>query len=269
MYGSVIRYLWAWHASGQVSFHYGTRAGDEIRTVLTRAAAALGWDATADPGPPRYALTDGYAAYDRPLADAGIIHAGCWAHIRRDFKHLAGPFTHARELFAAITALYRYERAAAKVIEKGNLQTADADACRLRYRLERAQPTLDLIADLVERYRPLYKPRGPMGEALTTIHNQFPKLRIYATTGCVPIDNNTVERDMRRVAVGRKNFLFVGSEDAGNWCATLYSLIESCRISSIDVRTYLRHAVAGLHAGQDPAALTPVRAKADLPKAKA
>jgi len=88
------------------------------------------------------------------------------------------------------------------------------------------------------------------------------------TTDHVPIDNNTVERDMRRVAVGRKNYLFVGSEDAGAWCATLYSLIESCRISGIDIRAYLDHAVAGLHAGQDPAELTPARAKAALPKAK-
>jgi len=266
-HGSVIRYLWAWHAAGQVSFHYGTRSADEIRAILARAAAALGWGCP-DPGPPRYALTDGYAAYDRPLADAGFIHAGCWAHIRRDFKQIAGVFTHAREIFAAITELYRCEKAATKAIAKAGLRGPEADACRLRYRQERAQPALDAIADLVERYRPLYKPKGPMGEALTTLANQFAKLRVYATTGHVPIDNNEVERDMRRVAVGRKNYLFVGSEDAGAWCATLYSLIESCRISGIDVRAYLGHAVAGLHAGQDPAELTPARAKAALPKAK-
>jgi len=96
-------------------------------------------------------------------------------------------------------------------------------------------------------------------------YNQFGKLRVYAATGHVPIDNNTVERDMRQVAIGRKNYLFVGSEDAGTWCAIMYSLIESARLSNLDVRTYLARAVAGRHAGENPAALTPAALRAELP----
>ncbi len=85
----------------------------------------------------------------------------------------------------------------------------------------------------------------------------------------MPIDNNTVERDMRQVAVGRKNYLFVGSEDAGAWCATMYALIESARLTNIDVRAYLARAVAGLHAGENPQSLTPKALRKQLPKAKA
>jgi transposase len=94
-------------------------------------------------------------------------------------------------------------------------------------------------------------------------------LRVFADTDCVPIDNNTVERDMRQVAVGRKNYLFVGSEDAGAWCAAMYALIESARLTNIDVRAYLARAVAGLHAGEDAQSLTPKALRKQLPKAKA
>lgn len=262
-HGSLIRYLWGWHADRQVSFHYGGRGGDEIRSVL---------DPPPKPPPDgsrRYALTDGYAAYDQPLAEAGIIHAGCWAHIRRDFKALAPHFQHAREIFNEICALYRCEKTARKVIAKQRLNGSDADDCRREHRQRLAQSAIDRIAGCMERYHPLYKPKSLMGTALTTLHNQFAKLRVYADTGCVPIDNNTVERDMRQVAIGRKNYLFVGSEDAGTWCATMYSLIESARLSNIDVRTYLSRVVAGMHAGEDPATLTPKALRGELPKARA
>ena len=262
-HGSVQRYLWGWHGGTQVSFHYGSRAAGEIAAVLGGQAPP----GTAPPHP-RYALTDGYAAYDKPLAEAGFIHAGCWAHIRRGFKQLAPKVTHAREIFAEITELYRCEKAAQKAIAKGKLSGAEADACRLQHRQARAQPTLDRIAELIERYRPLYKPKGVIGQALAIVANQFPKLRVYAATGFVPIDNNKVERDMRQVAVGRKNYLFVGSEDAGAWCATMYSLIESARLSNIDVRSYLAHVVASLHADEDPAGLTPKALKRKMARAK-
>ena len=264
-HGSVTRYLWAWHSGGQVSFHYGGRAADEIRTVLQSVQPPD----CPDPPQERYAVTDGYAAYDTPLAAAGFTHAGCWAHIRRHFKQLAPASTHAQEVFHEIAQLYRCEKSARKAIGQQKLHGAAADALRLQYRQEQAQPTLDRIADLVERYRPLYKPKGLIGAAFTTLANQFTKLRVYAATGCVPIDNNDVERDMRQVALGRKNYLFVGSEDAGAWCATMYTLIESARLSNIDVRAYLARVVAGMHDGEDPGTMTPAALRKTLPKAKA
>lgn len=261
--GSVIRYLWGWHAGNQVAFHFGTRAGDEVRTFLKDHAPPPDFNLK------RYAVTDGYAAYDKPFAEHTIIHAGCWSHIRRDWRALSKiNIQHAKEIFSEITTLYRCERTARKEIDKKKLGDEEANACRLRHRSEKAQPAIDRIADLIERYQPLYNPKAPIGQAFTTLANQFAKLRIYATTGNVPIDNNTVERDMRQVAVGRKNYLFVGSEDAGTWCATMYSLIESARLCNRDVRAYLKRAVAGLHAGEDPASLTPAALIRELPRAK-
>ena len=263
-HGKVTRYLWAWHANKQVAFHFGTRAGEEVREFLRNHAPP-----PPDPDHKRYSLTDGYAAYDKPFAEHNIIHAGCWAHIRRDWKALNdAKINVAKEIFAAITQLYRCEKDAKKEIAKKKLQADQADACRLRHRQEKAQPTLDRIADLIERHQPLYDPKRTIGEAFTTIANQFHKLRVYAETGCVPIDNNVVERDMRQVAVGRKNYLFVGSEDAGDWCAIMYSLIESARLCNRDVRAYLHRVVAGLHAGENPATLTPAALMRELPRAK-
>ena len=90
-HGMVIRYLWGWLGGGQVSYHYGGRGAKEILTVLQRHPPP-------DPSLPRYALTDGYGAYDSPLTAAGFIHAGCWTHIRREFKPLA-PFSSMRKKF--------------------------------------------------------------------------------------------------------------------------------------------------------------------------
>lgn len=260
-YGSLLRYLWAWHADRQVSFHYGGRSAEEIRAILANI------EPPADGDPPRSALTDGYVAYDAPFREANIRHHGCWAHIRRDFKPLALQMQHAKEIFHEISTLYRCEKAIKKAIEKQSLSGAAAEACRLEYRQRDAQPALNRIADYSERYQPLYNPKGLLGSALTKLTNQFGKLRIYAETGHVPIDNNTVERDMRQVAIGRKNYLFVGSEDAGTWCAIMYSLIESARLSNLDVRTYLARAVAGIHAGEDPATLTPAVLREVMPAA--
>ena len=222
-HGMVIRYLWGWLGGGQVSYHYGGRGAKEILTVLQRHPPP-------DPSLPRYALTDGYGAYDSPLTAAGFIHAGCWTHIRREFKPLAPSFQHAKEVFDLINKLYRIEKQIKKSAQ--NVQMSPEDACRHAeaVRHEKAKPILDHIATAYETYAHLYQPETAMRKAFNQLGNQFEKLRVYASTGHVPIDNNEVERGMRLVAVGRKNYLFVGSEDAGDWCATMYTIVESCRM---------------------------------------
>ena len=260
-HGMVIRYLWGWLGGGQVSYHYGGRGAKEILTVLQRHPPP-------DPSLPRYALTDGYVAYDSPLTAAGFIHAGCWTHIRREFKPLAPSFQHAKEVFDLINKLYRIEKQIKK--ECAKRQMSPEDACRHAeaVRHEKAKPILDHIATAYETYAHLYQPETAMRKAFNQLGNQFEKLRVYATTGHVPIDNNEVERGMRLVAVGRKNYLFVGSEDAGEWCATMYTIVESCRMGNRDVRDYLQQAVAGLHAGQSPSDLTPQAMRRKIRKAK-
>ena len=70
---------------------------------------------------------------------------------------------------------------------------------------------------------------------------------MYLQDGRLPIDNNSVERSIRPVAVGRKNYLFVGSEDAGGWAATCYTIMENCRMNKLDPRKYLAYATKEIH----------------------
>ena len=261
-HGTVIRYLWGWLAGRQVSYHYGGRSAQEIEEVLKKNPP--------DPNGSyqKYVITDGYIAYDAPLAAAGIIHAGCWAHIRRLFKPLAASFGHAKEMFDLINQLFRVEKAIAKEVKKKKLNDQALIDHTFMVRQEQAKPLLDQIHRKASMYCELYHPDLKIRDAFNQLLNQFHKLQVYADTGHVPLHNNEVERGMRLVAVGRKNYLFVGSEDAGDWCAILYSIVESCRMCNIGVRDYLQTVIDKLHQGAAPAELTPARMRKSIPKAK-
>ena len=78
-----------------------------------------------------------------------------------------------------------------------------------------------------------------MGIAISYAKNRWRELQVYLEDGCLPIDNNDAERSIRSMVVGRKNWLFAGSEDAGMWAANCYSIMESCRLQGIDPRNYM------------------------------
>ena len=134
-HGMVIRYLWGWLGGGQVIITEGVEPKKTSPFCNgTRRRIPL----------PRYALTDGYGAYDSPLTAAGFIHAGRWTHIRREFKPLAPSFQHAKEAFDLINKLYRIEKQIKK--ERAKRQMSPEDACRHADRHEKAKPILDHIA---------------------------------------------------------------------------------------------------------------------------
>ena len=85
--------------------------------------------------------------------------------------------------------------------------------------------------------------------------------RVYLKDGRLPIDNNAVERSMRPIAVGRKNYLFVGSENAGQWAAICYTILENCRMNKLDPRKYMDYVTKQIHLqgreNADYASLTP------------
>src|ERR1043165_8039797 len=87
-------------------------------------------------------------------------------------------------------------------------------------------------------------PRGPLGEALTYARNQWQALRRYTTQGFLNIDNNAAERALKRVAIGRKNWLFAGHDEAGQSHARLYTLIASAERHGIDPQRYLTSVLA-------------------------
>jgi len=178
---------------------------------------------------------DGYAGYNRLIAPdrtgPDIRLAYCWAHARRKLVEITrtGTAPIAEEGVKRIGELYRIE---------AELRGLDADA-RLAGRQARSAP---LIADMrtwLAHHRARVAGKSPLGEALAYIAKYWDGLCVFLTDGHVEIDNNSVERTIRRIALNRKNVLFAG-HDAGaeNW-ATIASLIETCKLNAVDPLAYL------------------------------
>ncbi len=172
-------------------------------------------------------LTDGYSAY-RLLP--GVTHAGCMAHARRKFDEAmaTSPVIGARAV-ALIGKLYEVERSCKSLDADGrrNVRQCESTGILLRLRL------------LLAQERPNALPQSPMGKAITYALNQWPDLCRFVDDGHLPIDNNAVQREMKSIATGRKNWLFFGSERGGRAAAIIYSVIASARRHDVDVWRYL------------------------------
>jgi transposase len=123
-------------------------------------------------------------------------------------------------------------------------------AQRAELRMELAQPILDRIKLWLDSCSSGtgVLPRSPMGQAITYALNQWPALCIYLGDGRLSIDNNAAERALRRVAVGRKNWLWAGTDESAQAQAVLWSLIASAQQHELDVQLYLRSVLAWLPA---------------------
>src|SRR5690349_15816344 len=109
----------------------------------------------------------------------------------------------------------------------------------------------------LEEIRRTVRPKSLLGKAVGYFLNQWDALCFFTHDGRVAIDNNRVERQMRCVAVGRKNWLFAGSEEGGHRAAAIYSLVCTCGLLGIEPWAYLKDVLQRLAEGADPAALTP------------
>jgi transposase len=179
-----------------------------------------------------YLQVDGYAGYNEVLAVPGITSVACWAHARRKFVDARGDKP--RQAAAAlllIRVLYGIEARA----KEEALDPAAVAALRLA----EAVPVLAELEDLFLAIAGDALPQSPIGKAATYALDRWPALCRYVDDGRLAIDNNSVERAMRRVAVGRKNWLFAGSVAGGHRAATFYSLIETCSRHEIDPHAYL------------------------------
>ena len=101
-------------------------------------------------------------------------------------------------------------------------------------------PLLQTLGAWLEQERSKVLPKSPIGEAITYALNQWQALRRYTAAGFLEIDNNAAERSLRAVAVGRKNYLFFGSDVGGATAAVLYSFVQSCKRLGIEPWRYLR-----------------------------
>ena len=182
-----------------------------------------------------YLQADAYGGYDGIYSnnskppDQSIVEVACWAHCRR-YWHKAKEQDAARahHVLAYISRLYEVERA-----------TRDCDAStRQAKRAEHAAPLLAELGKWLEQET--FLPKSLIGKAATYTRNQWAALNRYVEDGDLSIDNNFAERAMRPIAIGRKNWLFVGSEAAGHRAAILTSLIASCKNNFVEPWAYLK-----------------------------
>jgi len=178
-----------------------------------------------------YLQVDAYAGYDELFRKRKVVEVGCWAHARRKiFEARTTDPRRADPLLALIASLYAVETEA-----KG----LPAER-RKNLRGEKSAPLLAKIHDMLRSTRTDALPKSPISLAAGYALNQWEALNRYLQDGRLAIDNNATERALRGVAVGRKNWLFTGSEAGGRRAAALYSLVESCRRLHLDPFSYIR-----------------------------
>jgi transposase len=180
-----------------------------------------------------YVQADALKQYD-PLFDRPPprpTEVGCWAHARRKF-HDARTTDPARahEAIARIRRLYDIETEIKPLDDPG----------RLAARQSRTRPVLDDLFAWLEQERSRVLPKSPIGVAIGYALRNRAALTRYTEAGFLRIDNNASERALRAVAVGRKNYLFAGSDAGGKSAAVLYSVVGTCRRAGLDPFAYLR-----------------------------
>jgi transposase len=178
-------------------------------------------------------LVDGYSAYNKVTVPGGRERAGCLAHLRRKFfeAQSAAPDA-ARKAMDFILEVYKVERAA---LDEEILGTPE----HLAMRQSRSRAVMEEFRAWLDAERPRHLPNGPMGEAIRYAVNQWDALTLFLSDAHLPVDNNASERALRICALGRKNFLFVGHDEAGENLAGLYSLIATCEVNGVNPVEYL------------------------------
>jgi transposase len=184
--------------------------------------------------------TDGYVVYDH-VGGPKLVHAGCWAHSRRKFfdaAKLNPSDAVATRIVKLIDDLFGIDAVARE--EKLD------HAARHVLRLERAQPLVEIIHEEVKAARDASLPSSALGKAANYTLSLWKKLTRFLEHPELELSNNLAENSMRPVALGRKNWIHVGSQQAGPKVAAILSIVESCRRMKIPIRDYLAAVLPGI-----------------------
>jgi transposase len=174
---------------------------------------------------------DGYAGYSK-LAERGDVRlAFCWSHVRRNFYELAtpGPGPIASEALKHIAGFYAIEK---------DIRGRSADE-RRAVRQQKARPLIDAFEVWLRAKLALISQKGKLAEAIRYALSRWEGLTRFIDDGRIELDNNTVERSIRPIALNRKNALFAGSDGGAEHWATIASLIETCKLNDVDPLGYL------------------------------
>lgn len=224
-------YLWVYRSNDLepgppiIVFDYQAgRSGEHARTFLGEWRGHL--------------LVDDYGGYKALFAaandqpSAGVVELGCWAHVRRKFFDLyqANESPMAQEALMRIGRLYEIEQQGREL---------DHDA-RRQLRAQHSLPELKALHEWLRTTRARTANGGGSAKALDYALKRWSSLIRYAETGHLPIDNNPVENAIRPIALGKKNWLFTGSERAGKRAAALQTLLGTAKLNGIDPAAWLK-----------------------------
>ena len=200
-----------------IAFDFCTsRSGEHARRFLGEYRGAL--------------MVDDYGGYKASFAK-GVTELACWAHARRKFvdQHKASGSAVAREAIERIAVLYHIEAQA---------KTMTIQA-RLAYRQHHAVPALNTLKAWLDELRPKMLGNSGTAHAIDYTLRRWPALIRYADDGRYPIDNNPIENAIRPIALGRKNWLFAGSETAGKRAAAIMSLLATAKANGHEPHAWL------------------------------
>ena len=184
--------------------------------------------------------SDGYGAYDR-VGGPGVVHAGCWAHARRKF-------------FQAVELNPKDQSAIGIVARMDELFGVDARARdqalsqeeRQLLRLDKSKPLLEQIKTQIQTARSDALPKSALAKACNYTLTLWTRLSRFLDYPQLELSNNVAENSMRPVALGRRNWIHIGSEQAGPRVAAIVSVVETCRRLKIPFRHYLGSVLPGL-----------------------
>ena len=181
--------------------------------------------------------SDGYIVYEHFEGMEGKLLLGCWAHARRKFFEARKENEKlANEALFYIGKLYEVERDADALDEADKKPDYDR---RKKLREEKAYPEIKKFETWMEVNLLKCPPKSLMEEAISYTYRIIKKLALYVTDGRYKIDDNMVENSIRPLAIGRKNYLFCGDDEAAQRAAVVYSLLATCKARGVDERTWL------------------------------
>ncbi len=218
---------WAWCTASQEAVAYrifSSRSQQAARTVLAGYRGIV--------------MADGYGAYEA-LARAGpsFTMAHCWAHVRRKFIEAEPNYQAATEVLALIGQLYAVERTVPRQVD---CEPGEVLALRARLRNERSRDIVAKIQKWAEAQRLL--PQSSLGKAVRYMVGLWPGLTRFLEDARIPLDNNTVERALRGMVVGRKNHYGSRSQRGTEVAALFYSLFESAKLAGVEPKSYVLRA---------------------------
>jgi transposase len=226
-------YFWQYSSPGKgVVFDFEmTRSGEVPKAVFKDFSGIL--------------HTDGYAGYDDDVGAKGMVHACCMSHARRKFIDALKVREKARATDADLERVVVLMDGLFAIDRQARVQNLTIDD-RHVLRQERAPALLEELHSLLLKMKGRVLPKSAEGKAVSYTLTRWEKLTRFMQYPVIELSTNWAENSMRPIAIGRKNWLHIGSKEAGPKIAAIFSVVESCRKLNIPIRKYLADVLPGL-----------------------